>query len=158
MQVIKRDGNKVNFDKQKIVAAIMKAFREQYTTADGDMMSCAEKIANEIEGISKVKEFSVEEIQDIVEKKLMATKYKDVAKAYTNYRYLHNMARDQYRELMNSVAEKLKASNVQNQNANVDEASFGGRIGEAADVVTKKYALEYLVSVSYTHLTLPTKA
>lgn len=146
MQVIKRDGNKVNFDKQKIVAAIMKAFREQYTTADGDMMSCAEKIANEIEGISKVKEFSVEEIQDIVEKKLMATKYKDVAKAYTNYRYLHNMARDQYRELMNSVAEKLKASNVQNQNANVDEASFGGRIGEAADVVTKKYALEYLVS------------
>ena len=146
MLVVKRNGLKVNFDKQKIVAAIIKAFREQYKHADGDMMVCAERIANEIDGISKVKELSVEEIQDIVEKKLMATKYKDVAKAYTNYRYLHNMARDRYKDLMDSVAEKLKASNVQNQNANVDEASFGGRVGEAADVVTKKYALEYLVS------------
>lgn len=146
MLVVKRNGLKVNFDKQKIVAAIIKAFREQYKHADGDMMVCAERIANEIDGISKVKELSVEEIQDIVEKKLMATKYKDVAKAYTNYRYLHNMARDRYKDLMDSVAEKLKASNVQNQNANVDETSFGGRVGEAADVVTKKYALEYLVS------------
>ena len=146
MFVVKRDGLKVNFDKQKIVAAIIKAFREQYKHADGDMMVCAERIANEIDGVSKVKELSVEEIQDIVEKKLMATKYKDVAKAYTNYRYLHNIARDRYKDLMDSVAEKLKASNVQNQNANVDEASFGGRVGEAADVVTKKYALEYLVS------------
>ena len=146
MLVVKRNGLKVNFDKQKIVAAIIKAFREQYKHADGDMMVCAERIANEIDGVSKVKELSVEEIQDIVEKKLMATKYKDVAKAYTNYRYLHNMARDRYKDLMDSVAEKLKASNVQNQNANVDEASFGGRVGEAADVVTKKYALEYLVS------------
>ena len=146
MLVVKRNGLKVNFDKQKIVAAIIKAFREQYKHADGDMMVCAERIANEIDGISKVKELSVEEIQDIVEKKLMATKYKDVAKAYTNYRYLHNIARDRYKDLMDSVAEKLKASNVQNQNANVDETSFGGRVGEAADVVTKKYALEYLVS------------
>lgn len=146
MQVIKRDGNKVEFDKQKIVAAIIKAFRERYKTADGEMMSCAEKIANEIKTISKDKELDVEEIQDIVEKKLMATKYKDVAKAYTNYRYLHSMARDKYKDLMDSVSEKLSARNVQNQNANVDEASFGGRIGEAADVVTKKFALEYLVS------------
>lgn len=146
MQVIKRDGEKVEFDKQKIVAAIIKAFRERYKTADGEMMSCAEKIANEIETISKDKELDVEEIQDIVEKKLMATKYKDVAKAYTNYRYLHSMARDKYKDLMDSVSEKLSARNVQNQNANVDEASFGGRIGEAADVVTKKFALEYLVS------------
>ena len=146
MHVIKRDGEKVEFDKQKIVAAIIKAFRERYKTADGEMMSCAEKIANEIETISKDKELDVEEIQDIVEKKLMATKYKDVAKAYTNYRYLHSMARDKYKDLMDSVSEKLSARNVQNQNANVDEASFGGRIGEAADVVTKKFALEYLVS------------
>lgn len=146
MHVIKRDGEKVEFDKQKIVAAIIKAFRERYKTADGEMMSCAEKIANEIETISKDKELDVEEIQDIVEKKLMATKYKDVAKAYTNYRYLHSMARDKYKDLMDSVSEKLSARNVQNQNANVDEASFGGRIGEAADVVTKKFALDYLVS------------
>jgi ribonucleoside-triphosphate reductase len=146
MKVIKRNGSEVEFDKQKIVAAIIKAFRDQHGFADGDMMACAEKIAGDIENMSMNKQFHVEEIQDIVEKKLMATKYKDVAKAYINYRYLHGLARDQYREMMDAVAEKLSAKNIQNQNANVDEASFGGRIGEASDVVTKKYALEYLVS------------
>ena len=146
MKVIKRNGSEVEFDKQKIVAAIIKAFREQYNSADGDMMLCTEKIADEIESMVKTRDLHVEEIQDIVEKKLMSTKYKNVAKAYINYRYLHGLARDQYREMMAAVAEKLSANNIQNQNANVDEASFGGRIGEASDVVTKKYALEYLVS------------
>lgn len=146
MKVIKRDGSKVDFNKQKIIAAIIKAFREQYKSADGDMMSCANKVANDIEVVSETRELHVEEIQDIVEKKLMATKYKDVAKAYTNYRYLHGLARDQYKELMSSIEEKLSARNVQNQNANVDEMSFGGRVGEMADLVAKKYALEYLVS------------
>lgn len=146
MEVIKRDGRKVDFDKQKIVAAIEGAFREQYPYEDDDMWNCAAKIANEIETISETKDLHVEEIQDIVEKKLMATKYKDVARAYIKYRYLHGMARDQYKDMMDAVAEKLTAKNVQNQNANVDEASFGGRIGEASDVVMKKYALEYLVS------------
>jgi ribonucleoside-triphosphate reductase len=144
MKVIKRNGSEVEFDKQKIVAAILKAFREQYHPVDSDMVACANKIADEVEGLSK--NLHVEEIQDIVEKKLMATKYKDVAKAYITYRYLHGLVRDQYKEMMDAVSEKLSAKNIQNQNANVDEASFGGRIGEAADVVTKKYALEYLVS------------
>ena len=146
MKVIKRNGSEVEFDRFKIIAAITKAFMEQYELVDSDMMACVNKIADEIENRSKTNELHVEEIQDIVEKKLMATKYKSVAKSYINYRYLHGMARDQYKELMDAVSEKLTASNVQNQNANVDEASFGGRIGEAADVVTKKYALEYLVS------------
>lgn len=146
MKVIKRDGRKVEFVGLKIEGAIRKAFHELYDSTDTDMETCIFKIAYDIEGISKTKELHVEEIQDIVEKKLMATKYKDVAKAYINYRYLHGLARDQYRDMMDAVAEKLTAKNVQNQNANVDEASFGGRIGEASDVVMKKYALEYLVS------------
>lgn len=107
-------------------------------------LALATKIAQEIENIDKT--LKVEEIQDLVEKKLMASKYKDAAKNYMNYRYLRTMARSQYKELMDSIAEKLSAKNVQNQNANVDEASFGGRMGEANDVVTRKYALEYIVS------------
>ena len=145
-KVIKRNGSEVEFDKGKIVAAIKGAFTDQYESIDNEMLVCANKIAAEIEGIAKSKTLHVEEIQDLVERKLMATKYKDVAKGYTNYRYLHKMARGQYKELMDSVAEKLSATNVQNQNANVDEASFGGRVGEMADLVAKKYALEYLVS------------
>lgn len=136
----------MEFDRAKIETAITKAFLDQYESTDESMLSCIEKITNEIEAAAKTKKLHVEEIQDIVERKLMGTKYKTVAKAYTNYRYLHKMARDQYKDLMNSVAEKLSASNIQNQNANVDEASFGGRIGEMADLVAKKYALEYLVS------------
>lgn len=146
MKVIKRDGRSVDFDKAKIVSAITKAFEEQYGFLNMDQESCILKITNEIYNISNSKELHVEEIQDLVERKLMATKYKEAAKAYINYRYLHGLARDQYKEMMDAVADKLSAKNVQNQNANVDEASFGGRIGEAADVVTKKYALEYLVS------------
>lgn len=147
MKVIKRNGFEVPFDREKIVSAISKAFEELYGAVDDDMLACANKIANEIENTAKgAILLDVEEIQDEVERKLMATRYKTVAKAYTNYRYLHSMARDQYRDLMDSVAEKLSASNIQNQNANVDEMSFGGRIGEMADLVAKKYALEYLVS------------
>lgn len=146
MRVIKRNGVEVAFDRAKIKAAIGKAFMDQYESMDVNMLSCIEKITSEIEVVAKTKDLHVEEIQDLVERKLMSSKYKSVAKAYTNYRYLHKIARDQYKDLMNSVAEKLSANNVQNQNANVDEASFGGRIGEMADLVAKKYALEYIVS------------
>ena len=146
MKVIKRNGSEVEFDRGKIESAITKAFEELHKTLDESIKNCVRKIADEIENMAENQEMHVEEIQDIVEKKLMATKHKDVAKAYINYRYLHKMARDRYREMMDAVAEKLSAKNVQNQNANVDESSFGGRIGEASDVVMKKYALEFLVS------------
>ena len=47
---------------------------------------------------------------------------------------------------MQSIAEKIDASDVQNQNANVDEHSFGGRMGEARSELMKDYALNYLLS------------
>ena len=76
----------------------------------------------------------------------MSTQYKEAAKAYINYRYLHGMARNQYSELMDAVGSKLSGTNIENQNANVDERSFGGRVGEATRIVTKKFALDYIVS------------
>ena len=142
MTVIKRNGVEVTFNKQKIINAIIKAMK---STDNVEIdIAFATKVAQDIENLDKT--LKVEEIQDIVEKKLMASKYKDVAKNYMNYRYLRTMARSQYKELMGSIAEKLSAKNIQNQNANVDEASFGGRMGEANDVITRRYALEYLVS------------
>ena len=53
MQVIKRDGRKVDFDKQKIINAIRGAFREQYDYESDDMWECTDKIANEIETMAK---------------------------------------------------------------------------------------------------------
>lgn len=144
MKVIKRDGTEVIFQGEKIRNAILKAFIDKGYIINSTIDDYVEKVESEIESLDKT--LNVEEIQDIVVKKLMSSKYKDVASAYIEYRTLHEMARNQYKELMNAVSEKLMASDVQNQNANVDEKSFGGRIGEMADLVAKKYALDYLVS------------
>ena len=76
----------------------------------------------------------------------MRSERKDVARAYIRYRYKREVARNAESDFISAIREKLNASDVQNQNANVDEKSFGGRIGEASSVVTKKLALDYLVS------------
>jgi ribonucleoside-triphosphate reductase len=144
MIVTKRDGRQVEFDKQKIKLAILKAFLEVDGEETPYAKDKARDIANYIEALER--DMNVEEIQDEIVNKLMASARKDVASRYVEYRHLHKMAREQYKELMDAVNEKLSASNVQNQNANVDEHSFGGRIGEAADVVMKKIALDYCVS------------
>lgn len=152
MLVTKRDGREVPFCKEKISSAIMKAYKSvydctKYESCD-DITEFSEKVASDIEASCNAagENANVETIQDMVERKLMASRFKATARAYVNYRFLHKMARSQYQELMQAVSEKLSAKNVQNQNANVDESSFGGRIGEASDVVTKNFALEYIVS------------
>ena len=53
MNVIKRDGREVVFEKDKIKNAILKAFKAQYGDIDSDACDCAEKIAQEIENINK---------------------------------------------------------------------------------------------------------
>ena len=146
MQVIKRDGRKVEFDKDKIREAVLKAFNEVYPNASKDNITDANYVCEEVcNSIDKLNEISVEQIQDVVENILMGYDTA-VAKAYITYRYRHTMARDEYKALMADVKEKLSAENVQNQNANVDEYSFGGRIGETADIVMKRYALDYCMS------------
>ena len=144
MNVIKRDGSRVDFDKNKIKLAVVKAFLDVDGEETPFAKDKARDIANYVESLDK--EMHVEEIQDIVVNKLMASSRKDVAVHYVEYRQLHKMARTQYKDLMDAVSEKLSATNVQNQNANVDEHSFGGRVGEASDVVMKKIALEYCMS------------
>jgi len=147
MKVIKRDGRIVEFNRQKIINAILAAFED----VDGEItpyaQEKAENIAYYVEGyMEDVPELNIEEIQDLVEKGLMATKRKDVAKSYILYRQERNKIRQQKTSLMQSIAEKLDASDVQNQNANVDEHSFGGRMGEARNELMKDYALNYLLS------------
>lgn len=144
MKVIKRDNREVEFDKNKIKLAVLKSFLD----VDGEETQYAKEKAREIANYveSMGKDLSVEEIQDIVVNKLMASARKDVATHYVQYRYKQSLARDKYKELMAAVAEKLGAKNVQNQNANVDEHSFSGRIGEASNLLNKQYALDYLLS------------
>ena len=141
MNVIKRDGRKVEFNKQKIREAILKAF----LSVDGGISpyasSKAENIADFVEQESLTKELSIEEIQDLVEHGLMSTKRKDVARAYISYRDKRNEIRNKNSILRKNIREKLFAKNVQNQNANLDEKSFGGRMGEAGGVLFRDIAL-----------------
>lgn len=146
MQYIKkRDGRVVEFNKNKIVNAILKAFQQ----VDGDIsnyaLDKANNIANFIENETE-QVLTVEEIQDLVENGLMSTKRKDVARAYIKYRQERSREREWNTKMMDKVAVKLAASDVQNQNANVDEYSFGGRRGEADSVIFKQYALDNLIS------------
>lgn len=146
MQVIKRDGTKVPFNRKKIIEAINGAFLE----VDGILYETdtAEDIAQEIELLAEKSnsDISVESIQDCVEDFLMRSERRDVARAYIRYRYKKEVARHYSNDFLDAVSEKLRASNVQNQNANVDEHSFGGRMGEATDLLTKQYALDFCVS------------
>lgn len=152
LKIIKRDGSKVDFDKSKIKKAILKAFID----VDGEESAYAKEKAREIANyISEIAEehllsnkqyLSVENIQDIVEEKLMASNRKDVATKYICYRHDRSIERERNSQMMKDVAEKISAKNVKNQNANVDEKSFGGRMGEANSVLMRSLALDDVIS------------
>lgn len=152
--ITKRDGTIVEFDKEKIISAINKAFIEVdqilYET------DTAKDIADEIYNytLNNNKTLTVEQIQDLVEYYLMSSERKDVAQAYIRYRFKKEVARNYSNDFIAAIREKLNGSNIQNQNANMDESSFGGRTGEASSVVTKQLALDYIISpmARYNHL------
>lgn len=97
IQILKREGYLVPFDKQKIINAINKAMIE----VDGQLYETdtAEDIAKEIEDKmydideSRATPVSVEDIQDMVEEELMESERKDVARAYIIYRNKRTMSR-----------------------------------------------------------------
>ena len=143
MNVIKRSGEEVPFDSTKILNAVLavnKDIKGVYGQIDE---RTAKAITDSI--VLKCETFDrpihIEEIQDLVENELMIAGKHEASKQYIIYRFKRSQVRQN-----KALTEKLTASNVQNQNANVDEASFGGRLGEAAALVTKQYALDHLMS------------
>lgn len=135
--VIKRDGRKVPFDKSKIVCAISKAgFIPDETK---------EKIASEIEKIEK-EELSVEDIQDIVEKKLMASSYKKVAKEYVRYRYKREMIRE-HENLHNSILEIVSSKNeyINGENSNKNPVLLSTQRDYMAGEVSKDLSKRLLL-------------
>ena len=146
--VIKRDGSQVQYDKEKIYEAISRA-NDECEMQNAHYLS-SDTIYDAVEDIdSRCKEhtvdISVEEIQDIVERVLMSYE-PDVARAYIRYRYMKEVAREYKADFFEAIGDKLAAKNVANQNANVDEHSFGGRVGEASDAMMKEYALNFCMS------------
>jgi len=146
--IIKRDGRRTEFNPEKIKAAVIRAFiavdGASSTYAEEKAQNIADYIQGYMEGIPN--ELTIDDIQTLVEHGLMSCKRKDVATAYIEYRHDRDKVRKWDNQMMSIMSEKLQASNVQNQNANVDEHSFGGRKGEADSVIMKQYALDNCMS------------
>ena len=137
-KIIKRNGDIVEFNKYKIIEALEKAFLE----VDGQIYEydTIYEIASDVERIIP-NNASIEKIQDLVEDLLMVSERRDVAKAYIRYRYKREVAREQKDDLTLALKSKIDAKDIENQNANMDEKSFGGRVGQASDLVLKELAL-----------------
>lgn len=148
MKIIKRDGREVEFNPQKIEKAILKSFMAVDGKVDDYALEKASNIATYIENhaLKQDTALTIEEIQNLVENGLMSTKRKDVARAYITYRDNRDKERTRNSQLRKRIMEKLSASNTQQQNANVDEHSFGGRIGEASSEQMRDIALNELLS------------
>lgn len=141
--VIKRSGQKVEFEKNKIREAVKKAWVEVKNKIDNKGNSICDYVADKIEiEYKELKdEMSVEEIQNKVEDLLMDSGEKQVARAYIRYRYKRELVREPNEELYKMIGEKLNPIEPDRQNANVDGESFGGKVGSISDEVLKQYAL-----------------
>ena len=113
MDIIKRNGDRVPFDKKKIVRAVENALidvdKYLYET------DTANDIADDIENFylkHPTYQATVEEVQDMVEDLLMRSERKDVAKSYIRFRYKREVAREVKSDFFDAFGEKLKASNV----------------------------------------------
>lgn len=145
MEVKKKGGAIEQFDPATIFRSICKANRNKNVPTD--MKIDEDKITKITDYVvKKVKQLGVDivetkKIATIVEDGLMNRNCYDIAREYILYRKKQEDERLMQSELMQEVKQKLLAENVQNQNANVDELSFGGRKGEADSQVMKKFAL-----------------
>ena len=141
-EIKKRDGRLEPFDAGKIVSAITKAMVQAEEIDEDVALRIASKVANSNQFSNPV---DVECIQDMVEDGLMGSRCKKTAKAYIKYRESRNQERQKNNDLNKQIEDILLCNNVQNQNANVDEYSFGGRKFESANVLHKNIALNVFI-------------
>ena len=143
-RVIKRDGKFQDFNFAKIEDVVSKAFKSRNLEVPDKFITQLKEEVDKF--ISDKENIDIEDIQDIIQKFLIKKNKYDVVESFILCREKRRIAREQKSKLVKGMREKLEAKNVQNQNANVDEMSFGGRIGEASRVATKQIALDYYMS------------
>lgn len=147
-KIEKRDGSIVDFNKDKITNAILKAMKSVDMVDEKEASNVTTQVVKEVNKANKPIP-GVEDIQDIVEEKLMK-KLPKVAKEYITYRNQRNIIRNRKSSTMINIKKILSCSNVQNSNANIDEYSFGGRKNESANIIQKEIALNDLIDPEIT--------
>ena len=141
-RVLKRDGRRVDFNNQKIVAAILKAMD---VTTDGEDIVLAAQIAHDISQLDK-EEMTVEEIQDVVENHRMNSPRQEVAKEYIRYRNKRNIARKaRTNEIFETIID-AQANDITRENANMNADTPAGMMMKFASEATKSYVDECLLS------------
>lgn len=139
--VIKRDGRKVPFDQQLISQAILAAMNEVGEIDKEFANQTAEEISE-----SCADEISVEDIQNIVEERLMSSKHKNVARAYICYRNERNKARN--RESDQTILSIISAekNDITRENANMNADTPAGMVMKIASERSKELVDSYLLS------------
>ena len=141
-RVLKRDGRRVDFNNQKIVAAILKAMD---VTENGEDIVLAAQIAHAISQLDK-EEMTVEEIQDVVENHLMNSPRQEVAKEYIRYRNRRTIARKAKSNEIFETIIQAQANDITRENANMNADTPAGMMMKFASEATKSYVDECLLS------------
>lgn len=144
MQVIKRDGRVVEFNIERIVKAVTKAMAQ---TPEGIDIELAGKIAVAVQKQFEDKnQTTVYEIQDVVEKKLMASARKEVAQSYITYRYNRDVARKSKNKevFLDIISAKTNEGNKENTSKNADTPA--GMMMKFASETTKPFVDDFLLS------------
>ena len=147
MKIIKRSGTEVDFDISKIIVAINKAnnsVSENLRLTGDQIKEIADKVANECATVTRA--LGVEEIQDLVENKIMDKKAFAVARSYITYRYTRALVRktnttdDQILSLIECNNEEVKQENS-NKNPTVNSVQRDYMAGEVSKDITKRLLL-----------------
>ena len=144
MQVVKRDGRMVEYNRERIIKAVSLAMMQTTAGVDADL---ANKIADGVEKQLEGKiQTTVYEIEDLVEKKLMASSRKEVAQMYITYRYNRDVARKARSKDMFLEIIETKSNDVTRENANMNADTPAGMMMKFASETTKPFVDDFLLS------------
>ncbi|MGL5232577.1 MAG: anaerobic ribonucleoside-triphosphate reductase [Fusobacteriaceae bacterium] len=142
-KIIKRDGSIATFDKNRIERALELAFKSNDKIPNINLIK---DIATQIENINS-DIFNVEDIQDLVVKKLMASSEKDIAMSYQGYRAIKSDLRNKEQGIYRKINELVDASNtsILNENANKDGKTISVQRDLLAGISSKDYYLNKIL-------------
>lgn len=144
MQVVKRDGRMVEYNRERIIKAVSLSMMQTTAGVDIDL---ANKIADGVEKQLEGKiQTTVYEIEDLVEKKLMASSRKEVAQMYITYRYNRDVARKARSKDMFLEIIETKSNDVTRENANMNADTPAGMMMKFASETTKPFVDDFLLS------------
>ena len=147
LTVIKRDGSQVKFDKIKILTAITNAYNDVYGCENINNVAVTRATDVAVNQLLRRNhtEFDISEIQSVVEQSLVQIEEFEVAKAYTEYRLTHDIARKQQTSVEFQVQRLFdKDDDIVNENANKDSDLYATQRDLVAGAVDKAVGLAKL--------------